>query len=213
MANADLKPGYQRAYTVLDYYDGPRKGVADFRGKQQSALLVPIYPAGSRNVRGMKLLHASKSKIFRVVETLDGPRQLDYMRPARISLLTDLRLNRVKHLRVSTILDLPRFFQLPPIALQALREDWIIFTVRLRIRNYQQPMWLMLYVWCCDFGLVVQKDYSAILERTTPVPAISFRPERQRCQIGRPADRRPCVGVLLVFFAARRNFLRKIDKQ
>lgn len=33
MANADLKPGYQRVYTVLDYYDGPRKGVADFRGK------------------------------------------------------------------------------------------------------------------------------------------------------------------------------------
>ena len=33
MTTADLKPGYERVYTVLDYYDGPRKGVADFQGQ------------------------------------------------------------------------------------------------------------------------------------------------------------------------------------
>jgi hypothetical protein len=33
MATADLKPGYERVYTVIDYYDGPRKGIADYRGK------------------------------------------------------------------------------------------------------------------------------------------------------------------------------------
>lgn len=33
MATADLRPGYERVYTVIDYYDGPRKGIADYRGK------------------------------------------------------------------------------------------------------------------------------------------------------------------------------------
>lgn len=33
MTARDLEPGYERVYTVLDYYDGPRKGVADFRGQ------------------------------------------------------------------------------------------------------------------------------------------------------------------------------------
>jgi hypothetical protein len=33
MANADLKTGYERVHTVLNYYDGPRKGVADFQGQ------------------------------------------------------------------------------------------------------------------------------------------------------------------------------------
>lgn len=33
MNSTDLKPGYERFYTVLDYYDGPRKGIADFQGK------------------------------------------------------------------------------------------------------------------------------------------------------------------------------------
>jgi hypothetical protein len=30
---AALKAGYERVYTVLDYDDGPRKGVADFQGQ------------------------------------------------------------------------------------------------------------------------------------------------------------------------------------
>ena len=30
---AALKQGYERVYTVLDYYDGPRKGIADYHGK------------------------------------------------------------------------------------------------------------------------------------------------------------------------------------
>ena len=33
MTNAELKTGYERVYTVIDYYDGPRKGIADYRGK------------------------------------------------------------------------------------------------------------------------------------------------------------------------------------
>jgi hypothetical protein len=33
MSSTDLKPGYDRVYTVVDYYDGPRKGIADYRGK------------------------------------------------------------------------------------------------------------------------------------------------------------------------------------
>ena len=33
MTPVDLKPGYESVYTVVDYYDGPRKGIADYRGK------------------------------------------------------------------------------------------------------------------------------------------------------------------------------------
>jgi hypothetical protein len=33
MKSTDLKPGYERVYTVLDYCDGPRQGIADFQGK------------------------------------------------------------------------------------------------------------------------------------------------------------------------------------
>lgn len=29
----DLKPGYENVFTVTDYYDGPRRGVANFQGK------------------------------------------------------------------------------------------------------------------------------------------------------------------------------------
>lgn len=28
-----LEPGYERVHTVTDYYDGPRKGIADFEGR------------------------------------------------------------------------------------------------------------------------------------------------------------------------------------
>jgi hypothetical protein len=30
---AELQPGYEAVFTVTDYYDGPRKGVANFRGQ------------------------------------------------------------------------------------------------------------------------------------------------------------------------------------
>src|SRR5262245_43717597 len=33
MRSTELKPGYERVYTVIDYYDGPRKGIADYCGK------------------------------------------------------------------------------------------------------------------------------------------------------------------------------------
>ena len=36
MSNAgdeQLKPGYERVFSVYDYYDGPRRGVANFLGK------------------------------------------------------------------------------------------------------------------------------------------------------------------------------------
>ena len=29
----ELKPGYEFVHTVTDYYDGPRKGIANFQGK------------------------------------------------------------------------------------------------------------------------------------------------------------------------------------
>jgi hypothetical protein len=28
----ELKPGYERVFTVTDFYDGPRKGIANYRG-------------------------------------------------------------------------------------------------------------------------------------------------------------------------------------
>ena len=33
MTVAELQPGYEEVFTVMDYYDGPRKGVANFRGQ------------------------------------------------------------------------------------------------------------------------------------------------------------------------------------
>ena len=33
MHQNELKPGYEFVYTVTDYYDGPRKGIANFQGK------------------------------------------------------------------------------------------------------------------------------------------------------------------------------------
>jgi hypothetical protein len=30
---AELQPGYEEVFTVMDYYDGPRKGFANFRGQ------------------------------------------------------------------------------------------------------------------------------------------------------------------------------------
>jgi hypothetical protein len=33
VTEAELKPGYEEVFRVVDYYDGPRKGVANFRGK------------------------------------------------------------------------------------------------------------------------------------------------------------------------------------
>jgi len=33
MTVAELQPGYEEVFTVTDYYDGPRKGVANFRGQ------------------------------------------------------------------------------------------------------------------------------------------------------------------------------------
>ena len=32
MTSAHLKTGYELVYTVLDYYDGPRKGIANYKG-------------------------------------------------------------------------------------------------------------------------------------------------------------------------------------
>jgi hypothetical protein len=33
MAVAELQPGYEQVFTVTEYYDGPRKGIANFRGQ------------------------------------------------------------------------------------------------------------------------------------------------------------------------------------
>lgn len=32
MKTDDLQPGYERVFTVTDYYDGPRKGIANYNG-------------------------------------------------------------------------------------------------------------------------------------------------------------------------------------
>lgn len=29
----ELKPGYEAVFTVMDYYDGPRRGIANYQGK------------------------------------------------------------------------------------------------------------------------------------------------------------------------------------
>ena len=33
MSQLDLKPGFEEVFTVLEYYDGPRTGIANFSGK------------------------------------------------------------------------------------------------------------------------------------------------------------------------------------
>jgi hypothetical protein len=33
MSVAELQPGYEEVFTVTDYYDGPRQGVANFKGE------------------------------------------------------------------------------------------------------------------------------------------------------------------------------------
>jgi len=33
VSDAVLQPGYEEVFTVVDYYDGPRKGIANFRGQ------------------------------------------------------------------------------------------------------------------------------------------------------------------------------------
>ena len=33
MITAELQPGYEEVFTILHYYDGPRTGVANFRGQ------------------------------------------------------------------------------------------------------------------------------------------------------------------------------------
>lgn len=33
MDTGDLKPGYEAVFTVTDYYDGPRRGIANYKGK------------------------------------------------------------------------------------------------------------------------------------------------------------------------------------
>lgn len=33
MTPEELKPGYEQVFTVTDYYDGPRQGVASFKGR------------------------------------------------------------------------------------------------------------------------------------------------------------------------------------
>jgi len=33
MSVAKLKPGYETVFTVTDYYDGPRQGIANFKGE------------------------------------------------------------------------------------------------------------------------------------------------------------------------------------
>jgi hypothetical protein len=33
MKTDDLQPGYECVFTVTDYYDGPRKGIANYNGR------------------------------------------------------------------------------------------------------------------------------------------------------------------------------------
>lgn len=64
MPTLDLKPGYERVYTVMDYYDGPRKGIADFEG--QPHLYDCIFDDEKGNYSDAFQLMAIDTEIFRL---------------------------------------------------------------------------------------------------------------------------------------------------
>ena len=64
MSSSDLKPGYERVYTVVDYYDGPRKGIADYRGKPH--LYECIFDEAKGNYSNSFLLAPLDSETFRL---------------------------------------------------------------------------------------------------------------------------------------------------
>jgi hypothetical protein len=63
MSSTDLKPGYERVYTVTDYYDGPRKGIADYRGKPH--LYECIFDESNSNYSESFLLAPLDTEAFR----------------------------------------------------------------------------------------------------------------------------------------------------
>ena len=63
MATADLKAGYERVHTVVDYYDGPRKGVADFQG--QPHLYECVFDESKGNYSESFLLTPLDAECFR----------------------------------------------------------------------------------------------------------------------------------------------------
>jgi hypothetical protein len=64
MSSAELMPQYERVYTVLDYYDGPRKGVADFEG--QPHLYECIFDEAKGNYSDSFLLMPIDGESFRL---------------------------------------------------------------------------------------------------------------------------------------------------
>lgn len=64
MSSAELKPQYERVYTVSDYYDGPRKGVANFEG--QPHLYDCIFDEAKGNYSDSFLLMPIDTESFRL---------------------------------------------------------------------------------------------------------------------------------------------------
>ena len=67
MSSVELKRGYEHVHTVLDYYDGPRKGVADFDG--QPHLYDCIFDALPHERERHKELQAILEKVLAIDPT------------------------------------------------------------------------------------------------------------------------------------------------
>ena len=64
MNSTDLKPGYERVFTVVDYYDGPREGIADYRGKPHPYVCISDKATGA--YPATFLLAPLNAEIFRL---------------------------------------------------------------------------------------------------------------------------------------------------
>ncbi|HXT86201.1 MAG TPA: hypothetical protein VN745_04180 [Verrucomicrobiae bacterium] len=64
MTSLPLKPGYERVYTVNEYYDGPRNGIADYRGEPH--LYECIFDESKRNYSELFRLSPIDAQIFQM---------------------------------------------------------------------------------------------------------------------------------------------------
>jgi hypothetical protein len=64
MDDLNLKPGYELVFTVTDYYDGPRKGIANYQGKPH--LYDCIFDAAADDYSESFLLTPLDSELFRL---------------------------------------------------------------------------------------------------------------------------------------------------
>lgn len=116
-------------------------------------------------------------------------------------------------LRQAEEIHLP-FIEYPPsVPRQALGIERIIFTVRFPIRSDRESLGRSVIL--VGRGLLrtmIEEHRPVVLEESTPPPAVTFRPEGERSEPGRLANRRPCVGVLAIVDAARGEFAGEVDE-